>query len=125
MSFRSVFVALTIAFALILGAFLIQRARPRIETDQPNADFVKATGKCAECHSRQQYSIVHEYEMSKHVSTASIVTSRKKGRSQIARTINGFVITARITPANCRSTRNLRAAAMPRLPGLPSMVKRA
>ena len=34
--------------------------------DQPNADFVKATGKCAECHSRQQYSIVHEYEMSKH-----------------------------------------------------------
>jgi hypothetical protein len=45
MSFRSGFVALTIAFALILGAFLIQRARPRIETDQPNADFVKATGK--------------------------------------------------------------------------------
>ncbi|HEU0370098.1 MAG TPA: hypothetical protein VFR42_12850 [Candidatus Acidoferrum sp.] len=50
MSFRSVFMALAIAFALILGAFLIQRARPRIETDQPNADFVKATGKCAECH---------------------------------------------------------------------------
>ena len=68
MSFRSVFVALTIAFALILGAFLIERARPRIETDQRNADFVKATGKCAECHSRQQYSIVHEYEMSKHAS---------------------------------------------------------
>ena len=68
MSFRSVFVALAIAFALILGAFLIQRARPRIETDQPNADFVKATGQCDECHSRQQYSIVHEYEMSKHTS---------------------------------------------------------
>jgi hypothetical protein len=65
-SFRSVFIALTIGFAFILGAFLVQRARPRVETDQPNADFVKATGKCAECHSRQQYSIVHEYEMSKH-----------------------------------------------------------
>jgi hydroxylamine dehydrogenase len=65
MSFRSVFVALTIALALILGAFLIQRARPRIETDQPDAAFVKATGKRAEC---QQYSVVHEYEMSKHAS---------------------------------------------------------
>jgi hydroxylamine dehydrogenase len=65
MSFRSVFIALTIGFALILGAFLVQRARPRVETGQPNAD-VKTTGKCAECHSRQQYSIVHEYEMSKH-----------------------------------------------------------
>ena len=65
MSFRSVFVALTMAFALILGAFLIQRARQRIETDQPDADFIKATGKCAECRFRQQYSIVHEYEMSK------------------------------------------------------------
>jgi hydroxylamine dehydrogenase len=68
MSFRSVFMALAIALPLILGAFLIQRARPRIETYQPNADFVKATGKCAECHSRQQCSIVHEYEMSKHAS---------------------------------------------------------
>jgi hypothetical protein len=47
MSFRSVFIALTIAFALILSALLIQRALPRVETDQPNADFVKATGRCA------------------------------------------------------------------------------
>ena len=31
MSFRSVFIAVVIAFALILGAFLINRARPRVE----------------------------------------------------------------------------------------------
>ena len=66
MSFRTVFAALVIAFALIIGAFLVQRARPRVEVDQPNENFVKATGKCAECHSRQQYSIVHEFEISKH-----------------------------------------------------------
>jgi len=36
--------ALAIAFALILGAFLIERAPPRIDTEQPNADFVNATG---------------------------------------------------------------------------------
>jgi nitrate/TMAO reductase-like tetraheme cytochrome c subunit len=106
MSFRSVFVALTIAFALILGAFLIQRARPRIETDQPNADFVKATGKCSECHSRQQYSIVHEYEMSKHASQGVSCLDchqPQKGQEPDRQDHNGFVITARITPANCRT----------------------
>ena len=44
MPFRPVFIAIVIAFALILGAFLIQRARPRVELDQPNANFVRATG---------------------------------------------------------------------------------
>jgi len=41
MSFRSVFVACVIAFALILSAFLINRARPKAETQQPTADFVR------------------------------------------------------------------------------------
>ena len=66
MSFRSVFLAVVIAFALILSAFLMNRARPNVETAQPTADFVRASGKCAECHARLQYSVVHEYEMSAH-----------------------------------------------------------
>ena len=66
MSFRSVFIAVVIAFALIMGAFLINRARPRVETEQPTAALVRATGKCAECHLRTQYSVVHQYEMSVH-----------------------------------------------------------
>ena len=66
MSFRPVFIAVVVAFGLIVSAFLINRARPRTETDQPSADFVRASGKCAECHTRQQYSVVHEYEMSRH-----------------------------------------------------------
>lgn len=45
MSFRSVFKAVVIALALILAAFLLNRARPRAETDQPSADFASATGK--------------------------------------------------------------------------------
>ena len=45
MSFRSVFIAVVIAFALIVAAFLINRARPKIETDQPSADLVRASGK--------------------------------------------------------------------------------
>jgi len=105
LSFRSVFIAIVIAFALILGAFLVQRARPRVETDQPNVEFVKATGKCAECHSRQQYSIVHEFEMSKHATqgvTCLDCHQPQKGQEKDKIDHNGFQITAHITPANCR-----------------------
>ena len=66
MTFRPVFIAVVAAFGLIISAFLINRARPRVETDQPSATLVRASGKCAECHTRQQYSVVHEYEISKH-----------------------------------------------------------
>ena len=65
MSFRHVFIAVAIAFSLVLAGFLINRSRPKTETEQAGGDFVRATGKCAECHSRTQYSVVHEYEMSK------------------------------------------------------------
>jgi hydroxylamine dehydrogenase len=64
MSFRSVFIAVLVAFALIVGAFLLNRTRPKVETEQPTAALVRATGKCAECHLRTQYSVVYKYEMS-------------------------------------------------------------
>jgi cytochrome c553 len=48
------------AFAQVAGAFLVNRARPRVEVEQPSAASVRATGKCAECHTAQQYSVVHE-----------------------------------------------------------------
>ena len=66
MSFRSVFIAVTIAFTLILAAFLINRARPKVETEQPSADLVRATGKCAECHRRETSAIIDQFERSKH-----------------------------------------------------------
>jgi hypothetical protein len=46
MSFRPIFIAVVMAFALIVGAFLVNRARPKVETDQPSAAFVRAAGKC-------------------------------------------------------------------------------
>ena len=105
MSFRSVFVALTVAVALIVGAFLIHRARPRTDVEQPSAEFVKATGKCAECHARQQFSIVHEFEMSKHASNGVACLDchqPQKGQEKDKIEHNGFTITPRVTPANCR-----------------------
>ncbi|HKW33910.1 MAG TPA: ammonia-forming cytochrome c nitrite reductase subunit c552 [Candidatus Acidoferrum sp.] len=104
MSFRSVFIAISVSFALILSAFLVQRARPRIEVDQPTAAFVKATGKCAECHANQQYSVVHEYELSKHAAKGvSCLDCHQPQQGQQKKEHNGFVIAAAITPGNCRA----------------------
>ena len=103
MSFRSVFIAVTVAFALILAAFLVNRARPRIETDQPTADFVKASGKCAECHARLQYSVVHEYEMSAHAKKGvNCLDCHQPAEGQQKKDHHGFVISAHLTAGNCR-----------------------
>jgi hypothetical protein len=104
MSFRSVFIAVTVAFALILGAFLVNRARPKIETDQPTADFVRANGKCAECHARLQYSVVHEYEMSAHAKKGvNCLDCHQASEGQQKKDHHGFVISTKLTAGNCRS----------------------
>lgn len=104
MRFRSVFLAVTISFALILVAFLVSRARPRAETNQPNADFVLATGKCAECHARLQYSVVHEYEMSAHAKKGvTCLDCHEPAPGQQKMDHHGFVISTHLTAGNCRS----------------------
>ncbi len=104
MSFRSVFIAVTVAFGLILGAFLVNRARPRVETQQPTSDFVLASGKCAECHARLQYSVVHEYEMSAHARKGvNCLDCHQPGPGQKKMDHHGFVIATHLTAGNCRS----------------------
>lgn len=103
-SFRPVFIAVTLAFGLIVAAFLVNRARPAGETGQPSAAFVRATGKCAECHYRQQYSVVHEYEMSAHArKNVSCLECHQPQASQERKEHHGFTISTRLTAANCRS----------------------
>ena len=104
MNFRSVFLAVAISFALIVSAFLINRARPKVETEQPGGEFVRASGKCAECHSRTQYSVVHEYEMSKHAQTGvNCLECHQPASGQQKEEHHGFVISAdRLTAGNCR-----------------------
>ena len=104
MPFRHIFVAVTIAFAMIVAAFLINRARPKSETDQPRAELIRASGKCADCHSRTQYSIVHEFEMSKHAQRGiNCLDCHQPAPGQKSKDHNGFVVTAgHITAGNCR-----------------------
>ena len=104
MSFRAVFVAVVIAFALVLAAFLVNRARPAVETQQPSAELVRATGKCAECHTRTQYSVVHEYEMSAHARKGvHCLECHQPTANQEKEDHHGFVIAAKLTAGNCRS----------------------
>jgi hydroxylamine dehydrogenase len=104
MSFRSVFVAVVIAFALILGAFLLNAKRPKVEVEQPSADFIRASGKCAECHARQQYSVVHEYEMSVHAKKGvNCLDCHQPAANQQKKEHHGFTISTALTAGNCRT----------------------
>ena len=104
MSFRPVFIAVAIGFALVIAAFLINRQRPAIETQQPTAALVKASGKCAECHSRLQYSVVHEYEMSRHAQKGvNCLDCHQPAAGQQKTDHHGFVISTKLTAGNCRT----------------------
>src|SRR5215472_14788870 len=104
MSFRAVFIAITISTALILAAYLINSRRPRVVVEQPSAAFVRASGKCAECHLNTQYSVVHEFEMSAHAKKGiNCLECHQVATSQKGRDHHGFVINTGVTPANCRA----------------------
>jgi hydroxylamine dehydrogenase len=103
MSFRAVFIALVIGFGLVLAGFLINRQRPAVETEQPTAAFVKATGKCAECHIRQQYSVVHEYELSVHARKGvNCLDCHQQVAGQPQMEHHGFMLSRSLTSANCQ-----------------------
>src|SRR5215470_937305 len=104
MNFRAVFIAITIATALILSAYLLNSRRPRTAVEQPSAAFVRASGKCAECHLNSQYSIVHEFELSAHARKGlNCLDCHQVATGQKGTNHNGFVINTAVTPANCRT----------------------
>lgn len=104
MPFRSVFIAVAIATGLIVSAYLINSWRPSIVVDQPSPAFVRASGKCAECHLNTQYSIVHEFEMSAHARKGlNCLDCHQVAEGQKGKEHHSFVINTGVTPANCRS----------------------
>jgi hydroxylamine dehydrogenase len=104
MNFRAVFIAVTIATALILAAYLVNSRRPRVIVEQPSAAFVRASGKCAECHLNTQFSVVHEFEMSAHAKkNVNCLDCHQVAQGQRGTNHHGFVINLAVTPANCRS----------------------
>jgi hydroxylamine dehydrogenase len=104
LTFRSVFIAVLIGTALLVGAFTVAWYRPRGVTDQPTAALVRASGRCAECHMNQQYSVVHEYELSVHArKNVNCLECHQPADGQKGQDHHGFVITVQLTAANCRT----------------------
>ena len=118
MSFRSVFIAVVIGFGLIVGAFLVNRARPRVETDQPSAAFVRATGKCAECHTPAAVlgrpRVRAEPCTRRRASTASTAISRPTAQEK--QDHHGFAI---VDEADGRQLPQLPRADLPAVPAQP------
>jgi hypothetical protein len=104
MSFRSIFIALVIGFSLVLAGILVNRQRPPVETSQSSPALVRASGKCAECHTSQQYAIVHEYELSAHAARGiNCLECHQPTAKQDKTEHHGFVIAKHLTAANCRA----------------------
>ena len=101
-SFRAVFIAVVIAAAMIVAALIVNSRRPRVETQGPTAANIRASGKCAECHSRETPAIVHEYEMSRHAA-AGVNCLECHGVQSGQQPVNhrGFTIAKNLTAANC------------------------
>jgi hypothetical protein len=104
LSFRAVFVAIVLGTALVVAAFLVNAQRPAVVTEQPSAALVRASGRCAECHTNQQYSIVHEYELSEHAKRrVSCLECHQPAGGQKGHDHHGFVLNSQVTAANCRT----------------------
>jgi hypothetical protein len=102
-SFRAVFIAIVIGTALLVAAFMVNWYRPRSVTEQPTAELVRASGRCAECHTNQQYSVVHEYELSVHARKhVNCLECHEPAAGQKGHDHHGFTITTQMTAANCK-----------------------
>ena len=102
MQFRSVFIAVFIGVSLILSALLINRARPAVETAQPSAAFVRATGKCADCHARETGAIIHQFQRSEHARKGVVcLDCHQVLAGQDSLDHRGFMITIQPTSLSC------------------------
>lgn len=102
MSFQNVFIAVVIGTSLIVAAMLINNARPPMETNQPGPEYVRATGKCAECHSKETSAIVHQYSMSKHASSnVTCYDCHQSLDGQESFNHSGFELALDLTAKNC------------------------
>ncbi len=103
MNFRTLFSTVVIATALLVTAFLVYRQRPAGQQHQPSASFVRATGKCAECHRQETSAVVHEFEMSAHAQkNVSCLDCHHPVKGQESLDHRGFVIAKHLTSANCK-----------------------
>ena len=102
MTFKHVFIAVFLGTALVTGALLLNRARPQQEISQPTADFVRAAGKCVECHRRETSAIIHQYAKSKHAAhNVTCYDCHRPQPDQRQMEHKGFTLAQQLTARNC------------------------
>ncbi len=88
--------------SLVVTALIVNSWRPKYQTAQPTAAFVRATGKCAECHMQETSAVVHEYEMSAHARAGvNCMDCHQVMEGQESLDHRGFVIAKHLTSQNC------------------------
>lgn len=102
MSFKSIFIAVVLGTALIVAALIFNAKRPAHEVEQPKAEFVRATGKCATCHRRETAAVVRQFERSQHAKKGvNCLDCHQALEGQTEKVHNGFTIAAHLTAKNC------------------------
>lgn len=100
---RSVFGAVFIGTALIAAALVVNGKRPAAQVSHPNAQLIKAEGKCAACHRRETAAIVAQYETSRHAQAqVNCLQCHEPAEGQDAVDHNGFRIATKLTSLNCK-----------------------
>ncbi len=77
-----------------------------VQTAQPSAALVTASGKCAECHRRETSAIVHEFELSKRAQKGvTCLDCHQAAAGQEKVDHRGFTIAKSLTSKNCAGLR--------------------
>jgi hypothetical protein len=102
MPFKNIFIAVTLGAALIIAALILNARRSPAERNQPSADLVRASGKCAECHERETSAIIREFERSRHARAGvTCLDCHRPAEGQTGGDHRGFVIAKTLTAKNC------------------------
>ena len=102
MSFKSIFISVFLGTALIVAALIFNAKRPLQETEQPKAEFVRATGKCATCHRKETSAVVHQFERSRHAKKGvNCLDCHAALEGQEQQLHRGFTIAKHLTAKNC------------------------
>ena len=103
MSFRSVFLAIVIAFALISRRFLSTARGQRLKPSSPARNWCAPAASAPNVTRRTQYSVVHEYELSMHARKGvNCLDCHQPAAGQEKKDHHGFVISTKLTAGNCR-----------------------
>ena len=101
-AFKSVFIAVFLGSALIIAALIFNAKRPTQETEQPKAEFVRSTGKCATCHRKETSAVVHQFERSLHAAKGiNCLDCHGALEGQEKQAHRGFTIAKHLTSKNC------------------------